>query len=985
MSDDDDVPIALLRKRAKASADCNNTALAPRGRYVVSSSDEEEVEKKGAQTLVNPEGNPPNAATTAPAATAAAATASPAKKGHIVVDSDEESEEEEKQRRSSSGRSRSVSKDDEMADFVVDDDESDGDEDFTDSDEDEDKEKKKKKSKKDAKKKSKKDKKKKEKDKKKKETKKKTTTKTKTKKATATKSGRKRRRSDDDDDYENSGSEDDSGMESDGGAEVSAMKGERRWKTLSHNGPLFPPEYVPHGVPLVYDGERIVLPPEAEEAASFYARYLSTERVENKTFNSNFFKDFRALLRKVASKELYGKIKTLSKCDFTLIERHLQEVAERKKAKTKSEKERQKKEKEAERAKYGVAVVDGVEQRIGNYVIEPPGLFLGRGEHPMTGKIKKRIMPEDVTLNLGVDAPVPPCPVPGHHWGKIVHDDHVTWLANWHEGIKDANKYVWLHSTSTIKGASDQMKYETARKLKDRIAFIRASYMKDLRSRTRLNRQRATAIFLIDKLALRVGGEKGDDEADTVGCCSLRVEHISFPDTVDETAQPVSSAMFEDDSTAAGTTAAATTTTTTTMTTAETPHYVKFDFLAKDSMRYLNVVRVPELVWKNLHSFTKASTGRAKKPADELFDELSTASLNKYLKSLMDGLTAKVFRTYNASITLQRELAAIPDSARKLPNEQKLLMYNRANRQVAILCNHQRTIKQSQFSAGIGGLKLLLVELLRKRGVLAKQYKALGGSSARLAKLMAGELGADAKKKQAAEAKRKKDKKSSSRKKKKKDDSGDFEGSNSSDEDDEDDDTSGASQEAALAAIDENAIKDDDEDIQTYMRVKEERARAKEQRDRLVQEAEAAEAQRKVKADPDAPEVKTEADVKTEKTAGAAAAKTTGRKVKKEAGEEEEAELEKEKKAEVSLPQTVERCEKQILMINERILKTKLRMVEKGELRNVALSTSKLNYLDPRISVAFCKRLELPLERVFQKALREKFTWALDTPADFQW
>lgn len=959
MSDDDDVPIALLRKRAKGSADATDTASTSRGRYVVSSSDEDEKETK---KDVKPEGNPPNLSASA---SAPETLVLPAKKSRMTIDSDDDDseEEEKKPRRSSSGKRRSLSKDNEMADFVVDDDdESDGNDDFVDSEEDDGKKKKetkkKKKTKKDQKKK---------KDEKKKKTKKTTT---KTKKTAATKSGRKRRRGDDDDDYENS---EESVDESDGGAEVSAMKGERRWKTLSHNGPLFPPEYVPHGVPLVYDGERIVLPPEAEEAASFYARYLSTDRVQNKTFNNNFFKDFRALLRKVASKELYAKIKTMSKCDFTLIERHLQEVAERKKAKTKSEKERLKKEKEAERAKYGVAVVDGVEQRIGNYVIEPPGLFLGRGEHPMTGKIKKRIMPEDVTLNLGVDAPVPPCPVPGHHWGKIVHDDHVTWLANWHEGIKDANKYVWLHSTSTIKGASDQMKYETARKLKDRIAFIRASYMKDLRSRTRLNRQRATAIFLIDKLALRVGGEKGEDEADTVGCCSLRVEHISFPDTVDETAQPVSSAMFEDETTPA--TAAATAP----AADDEKKHYVKFDFLAKDSMRYLNVVRVPELVWTNLRSFTKASTGRAKKPGDELFDELSTASLNKYLKSLMDGLTAKVFRTYNASITLQRELAAIADSAHKLPNEQKLLMYNRANRQVAILCNHQRTIKQSQFSAGIGGLKLLLVELLRKREVLAKQFKALGGSKPRLAKLMAGELGADAKKKQAAEAKKKK-KKSSSRKKK--DEADDFEGSEEEEdeedeEDDDEDETSAASQEAALAAIDESAIKDDDEDIQTYMKVKEERARAKEQRDRLVQEAEAAEAQSKVKADPDAPEVKTE---KTEKTAAVA-----GRKVKKEAGEEEEAELEKEKKAEVSLPQTVERCEKQILAINERILKTKLRMVEKGELRNVALSTSKLNYLDPRISVAFCKRLDLPLERVFQKALREKFTWALDTPADFQW
>lgn len=39
---------------------------------------------------------------------------------------------------------------------------------------------------------------------------------------------------------------------------------------------------------------------------------------------------------------------------------------------------------------------------------------------------------------------------------------------------------------------------------------------------------RAVALYFIDKLALRAGNEKDTDEsADTVGCCSLRVEHMS--------------------------------------------------------------------------------------------------------------------------------------------------------------------------------------------------------------------------------------------------------------------------------------------------------------------------------------------------------------------------------------------------------------------------------------------------------------------------
>ena len=40
-----------------------------------------------------------------------------------------------------------------------------------------------------------------------------------------------------------------------------------------------------------------------------------------------------------------------------------------------------------------------------------------------------------------------------------------------------------------------------------------------------------------------------------------------------------------------------------------------------------------------------------KGPGDELFDRLTTASLNKHLRDLMDGLTAKVFQTRNASLT----------------------------------------------------------------------------------------------------------------------------------------------------------------------------------------------------------------------------------------------------------------------------------------------------------------------------------------------
>lgn len=50
---------------------------------------------------------------------------------------------------------------------------------------------------------------------------------------------------------------------------------------------------------------------------------------------------------------------------------------------------------------YGFCEMDKHKQRVGNFKIEPPGLFRGRGDHPKQGKLKKRVMPEEVTINIG--------------------------------------------------------------------------------------------------------------------------------------------------------------------------------------------------------------------------------------------------------------------------------------------------------------------------------------------------------------------------------------------------------------------------------------------------------------------------------------------------------------------------------------------------------------------------------------------------------
>eukprot|EP00461_Guttulinopsis_vulgaris_P002900 UN02901 len=148
----------------------------------------------------------------------------------------------------------------------------------------------------------------------------------------------------------------------------------------------------------------------------------------------------------------------MDKCDFKPIRDHLDRekeklVAERK---TPEYKARKKAEKEYEDSIYGTAIVDGFKEQVGNYRAEIPSLFRGRGGHPKTGKIKRRVMPEDVILNISEGAPIPKCPIPGHNWKGVVHNPTVTWLAYYKDEITNSFKYVYLASSSRFKGESDR-------------------------------------------------------------------------------------------------------------------------------------------------------------------------------------------------------------------------------------------------------------------------------------------------------------------------------------------------------------------------------------------------------------------------------------------------------------------------------------------------------------------------------------------------
>jgi DNA topoisomerase-1 len=179
---------------------------------------------------------------------------------------------------------------------------------------------------------------------------------------------------------------------------------------------------------------------------TFYARMLDHDYTSKEVFNTNYMSDWRKSMTQ-SEREL---IKDIRKCDFTQVANYFKEQTEHRKAMSKEEKKKIKDDNEKIRKEYGYCMWDKHRQPVGNYKIEPPGLFRGRGEHPKMGCVKKRIRPEEIIINIGREAQIPK-PPEGHRWKEVRHDNKVSWLVMWTENIRGNNKYIMLNASSRVK------------------------------------------------------------------------------------------------------------------------------------------------------------------------------------------------------------------------------------------------------------------------------------------------------------------------------------------------------------------------------------------------------------------------------------------------------------------------------------------------------------------------------------------------------
>jgi len=435
-----------------------------------------------------------------------------------------------------------------------------------------------------------------------------------------------------------------------------------KWHTLRHKGVAFPPAYQARGLSIIIGGRRLSLDPAQEELVYAWAKKKDTHYILDRVFQLNFLSDLKKLLPKE-----FQSIDNLDVIDFSeafqlvdqekkMHEAELERIRNLPREEKRSMTIAKRAEKEKLKATYAKAIVDDVEVDIANWLVEPPGLFMGRGQHPLRGRWKPRVGAQDVILNLGEDAPVP-----GGTWQEIVHDHSSTWLATWTEKLTGKRKYVWLHDSATLRQNNEKEKYDKANKLGKHINKVQREIINRMLRSTEINQKKiATVSYLIFKLAMRVGDEKDPEESDTVGASTLRVEHIKFPES-------------------------------------DGQHFIEFNFLGKDSVPWQKTLPVDSQdtsgLYDNLKLFMKG-----KQPGSQIFDGITSSKVNAFLRSIdpksVPGLTAKVFRTFITTRTVKEALAKPPIRIHEKSSEaQKIYVAKMANLTAAFTCNQKKGIE----------------------------------------------------------------------------------------------------------------------------------------------------------------------------------------------------------------------------------------------------------------------------------------------------
>lgn len=293
---------------------------------------------------------------------------------------------------------------------------------------------------------------------------------------------------------------------------------------------------------------------------------------------------------------------------------------------------------------YKHCIVDGGKKEpITNWRMEPPIVFLGRGEHPLRGCLKRRIVPEDVTLNLDVNAPVPTLPR-GRRWAAVIHKPDCQWLWSWVDPLLNKWKYVYPAAVSGAHAETEKLKFEDAMNLGEHIENIRRFYNQSLRRGEYI--ELSCIIYLIDHLGIRIGNE---NNSNVVGASTLCKENISF---------------------------------------LPNGKRIRVRFNGKDSVEYDNQLSCSTDFIRSIEKLSEGKNGD-----EQLFPNVTPKVVNEYIQSHHPSLTAKTFRTYNATMKMKEALEEY-----RARVDDPVEYFRRCATEVAIFCNHKKisTLRKSR-------------------------------------------------------------------------------------------------------------------------------------------------------------------------------------------------------------------------------------------------------------------------------------------------
>ena len=435
-------------------------------------------------------------------------------------------------------------------------------------------------------------------------------------------------------------------------------------KSLKHNG-IYVPPYDYKGFSVKIQNQTLKLMPKSEQmAVAWIRKTLSTASPPDSIFKKNFMKEFLGQLKGENPSANFlndftpkystsldvppatlnnGNQPTADEIDFTQVCSFIEQEKAKKEALTKEIKKQQTEERKVKRLvfkeKFGYAEVDGQKLEVANWTAEPSCLFAGRGDHPQRGKWKDGPSEQDIILNLP-----PETPKPEGNWKGIVWEPNKMYVAKWEDKLTGKIKYVWFSDTAFLKQNREKEKFQKAETLGKQIKQIEQHILKNLNDKDEARRKVATVSWLILVPNMRVGDEKDPDEADTVGAITLRKEHIKI----------------EGDT-------------------------IHFDFLGKDSVRWVKEYKAPPSVIRNIEEFMNAPSNQY------LFQGVDSKKVSRFLSEKMPKLTAKVFRTWRCTKTVKEELEK-SGVTKDDPEYKKNYAAKMANFKVAEVANHKKKI-----------------------------------------------------------------------------------------------------------------------------------------------------------------------------------------------------------------------------------------------------------------------------------------------------